>query len=1081
MNHPASSNQQGPWQRCLWVILILTLSGPILHAQHWSDGMMPQADWQTAKNQFDATWADSIPEKGKGFKPFQRWWHFAETRWAFEGSQGRFAPNAVWRQTEQERAGRQARANPMPSIWSEATPPGLPLVGGAGRTSRVVLSPTDTAHWFVCAPSGGLWQSFDSGESYSLMGTSDWSGMGVSDVAIDPQSSGHLLVATGDGDFGSAYGVGLLQTFDAGLSWNPTGLTFELSETHTVNRVHFQQDSSHRILAATSNGVWVSEDNGQTFAQTLEGRCSDLISHPDNPNVWHAALRPGAIHRSTDGGQTWDVAQGLPNPETMSRIALSASRSNPEEVWAIGAKTTTQGLEGIYHSLDSGLTYVKLENVPNVLGWTVNGTDLGGQGFYDLALAVDHTNPNHIVAGGVNLWSSHDGGLNWSCAGHWFGGDSIPEVHADHHALTFIPGCSDVISANDGGVARIRQGEVIDLSEGLNIGQVYHIGISEKKRDRIISGWQDNGVNFLNAEAHARVLGADGFHCMIHPVHPDTMYAAEYYGKTYRSIDGGWSWSTWILGNGTGVNERGDWDTPMAFSPNHSARLFVAKRRVYWTLDDGETWGQTDALPGDQIEAMALSASKDSSVIVAKGTLAFRTENLEDWSPLLGLPGLPVTDVLIHHELDSTFWVSFGGYDEEHRIWVTQDGGNVWEEEGSGLPALPVNTLVRDTATSDLYAGTDAGVYVLPFNGSNWTPYKAGLPEVLCSDLAIRYHSGELILGTYGRGIWKAPLHSSPPRDGALMEIQGATSSACKSTPEIKLLFRNAGTDSLVSATVLWNGTDTMEYGFVLAPNRDMMLPWPQVLPASLAFNAPLTARLLSIVSLSGGLTNGDLTAGPDALPENDIVATPWRHQNQSGAVIFETTADCFPLQSSWLVLDSTQIEIHRRQHFMPETTTVDTLCLTHGCHTLVLHDGGGDGLSGPPCGMQGNMAIVSNTGQAVWALSDPAPPEVDFGSSWNQTLCLPMPDAEGCNDPNACNFNPVAAILDGTCIYDCANPNCPADFNNDGLVGATDVLAVLSEYGCTSNCSKDMTGDGAVSANDILSVLALYGSTCTE
>ena len=51
--------------------------------------MMPQADWQTAKNQFDATWADSIPEKGKGFKPFQRWWHFADTRWAFEGAQER--------------------------------------------------------------------------------------------------------------------------------------------------------------------------------------------------------------------------------------------------------------------------------------------------------------------------------------------------------------------------------------------------------------------------------------------------------------------------------------------------------------------------------------------------------------------------------------------------------------------------------------------------------------------------------------------------------------------------------------------------------------------------------------------------------------------------------------------------------------------------------------------------------------------------------------------------------------------------------------------------------------------------------
>ena len=90
---------------------------------------MPQADWQTAKNQFDATWADSIPEKGKGFKPFQMVVAFrGNALGILKGAQGRFAPNAVWRQTEQERAGRQARANPMPSIWSEATPPGLPLV-----------------------------------------------------------------------------------------------------------------------------------------------------------------------------------------------------------------------------------------------------------------------------------------------------------------------------------------------------------------------------------------------------------------------------------------------------------------------------------------------------------------------------------------------------------------------------------------------------------------------------------------------------------------------------------------------------------------------------------------------------------------------------------------------------------------------------------------------------------------------------------------------------------------------------------------------------------------------------------------
>jgi len=95
--------------------------------------------------------------------------------------------------------------------------------------------------------------------------------------------------------------------------------------------------------------------------------------------------------------------------------------------------------------------------------------------------------------------------------------------------------------------------------------------------------------------------------------------------------------------------------------------------------------------------------------------------------------------------------------------------------------------------------------------------------------------------------------------------------------------------------------------------------------------------------------------------------------------------------------------------------------------------------------------------------------------------LCFPIEGTFGCNDPAACNFNPIAQDHDGSCIYDCANPNCPGDFNHDGLLGANDILAVLSEYGCNTDCSKDITGDGAVTANDILAVLALYGSMCSE
>ena len=40
---------------------------------------------------------------------------------------------------------------------------------------------------------------------------------------------------------------------------------------------------------------------------------------------------------------------------------------------------------------------------PNLLGWTVDGEDSGGQAWYDLALAVHPENPNRVHVGGVNL------------------------------------------------------------------------------------------------------------------------------------------------------------------------------------------------------------------------------------------------------------------------------------------------------------------------------------------------------------------------------------------------------------------------------------------------------------------------------------------------------------------------------------------------------------------------------------------------------------------------------------------------------------------------------------------------------
>ena len=57
--------------------------------------------------------------------------------------------------------------------------------------------------------------------------------------------------------------------------------------------------------------------------------------------------------------------------------------------------------------------------------------------------------------------------------------------------------------------------------------------------------------------------------------------------------------------------------------------------------------------------------------------------------------------------------------------------------------------------------------------------------------------------------------------------------------------------------------------------------------------------------------------------------------------------------------------------------------------------------------------------------------------------------------------------------------PSCPGDLNGNYLIDVSDLLGMLSEFGCSSNCNDDLDGDGTIGIGDLLILLGGLGLPC--
>jgi photosystem II stability/assembly factor-like uncharacterized protein len=745
----------------LTAIILLLFATHLLSAQRWVDLMLdPGTDLHTVKQAFDAEWEGVPYRKGKGWKQFHRWYWFMDQRTWPDGQ--RLDPAVYMEGAVEMKAARERIVGQRDvSLWEPLGPTfwnSISYNPGNGRVNMVALDPTNAQTIYAGTPASGLWKSTNGGNGWTPLFT-DLPSMGVSGIAVHPTASDTVYIATGDGDGADTYSAGVLKSYDGGLTWNPTGLDWTIGQARNTRALRMHPYDPRRLVCATTNGLYRTVNGGDTWAQALPGSFFDVEFRPGDSLITYACT--DRFYRSGTNGISFSaISNGLPGSSEVGRMAIAVSPADPLLVYVLCSNEEDDSFLGLYRSEDGGASFQLMSSSPNLFGYEEDGTDSGGQAWYDMALVVDPNDPNTLYAGGVNVWKSTDGGSTWTIKAHWISPSEIGYTHADIHGLEIIDG--RLFCASDGGlyVSADDGEEWTDLSAGLDITQFYRLGGSELESDLIMAGAQDNGSNRFVDGQWTHVFGADGMEAAVDPTDPFTVYASYQLGGIMRSVDRGVNWDF----IGENVADDGPWVTPFAIDPYNPYRIAAGYTNVWISDDQGDSWNMASNWSNEeQVSCLAIAPSDGNVIYVGRSDLLMRsTLGGAAWESIQGpeLPQRRPTSFAVDPENPQHVWVSFSGTTAGQKVYESLDGGDTWTDRSAGLPNVPVNSVVLAPGTVDgVYAGTDLGVFYRDDLLNTWEPFGEGMPNVVVTELEVNQASGKLRAATYGRGIWQADLY----------------------------------------------------------------------------------------------------------------------------------------------------------------------------------------------------------------------------------------------------------------------------------------------------------------------------------
>jgi photosystem II stability/assembly factor-like uncharacterized protein len=680
----------------------------------------------------------------------------------------------------------------------------------SGRVISIAADPSNPSHYFVGAASGGVWRTMNGGITWTPVFDREGS-YSIGCVVLDPKNPLTVWVGTGENNSqrSVSYGNGVYRSDDGGKSWRNVGLR----ASEHIGRIAIDPKDTNTVYVAAQGPLWgpggdrglyKTTDGGKTWKQILKisenTGVTDVAIDPQNPDTVYAAsyqrrrhmwtLIDGgpesAIYKSADAGATWNkLRAGLPTTE-MGRIGLAISPVDPNVVYATVEAADRKG--GVFRSSDRGGSWERR-----------NEFDAGAM--YYARIVADPKNVDRIYVMNVFLMVSDDGGRTLRRLGE-------RSKHVDNHDIWIDPNNNDhYLVGCDGGVYEsYDRGTNWDFKRNLPVTQFYDVTTDNAKPFYNVYGGAQDNFSFGGPSRTRNISGivnsdwfvtngGDGFRSQVDPDDPNTVYAELQNGSLARfdKLTGERMGIQPIEGRGE-EPLRWNWDSPFIISPHSHTRLYFAADKLFRSDDRGDSWqlisGQLsrgldrDKLPVmgkvwgvdavaknastaffGNASALAESPKKEGLIYVGTddGLIQVTEDGGKNWRKIDKFPEVAdmayVSRIVTSNHDANTVYAAFENHqnaDFKPYLLKSTNAGRTWTSIKGNLPANgSVWAIAEDHVNPNLlFVGTEYGLFFTIDGGQKWIQLRGGLPTIQVRDLTIQRRENDLVVGTFGRGIY---------------------------------------------------------------------------------------------------------------------------------------------------------------------------------------------------------------------------------------------------------------------------------------------------------------------------------------